>query len=655
LGYLASPRLVFYGRFQADVSTVNNDVRHFSNDDWEARFQEFQRRVVVDPATGSSATQLNGWWNPPGTGAFRIVDATVRSATYADGVVATTPDDDPIVGANILGATGRSAGKIVDIDPQWQLASALWGLGVRAAPSSGPDWFRSEFLAAPFRDLTFSRSAAGGGDGGASATFPSRLIDVIWGADADRSRLLRELRAASLDHELSIRLMTYGYQTSSRAGDFTYGLISGVIGPARADEPKRFVFGRRMVAANSNQSSGGFNFFDATFDDTTGLLLLDLSNALPLDSGRGPFTNLGELRVAVLQDAGGVAADDLVEGAHLLPSAYVSLGSVPYLNDGWLETTGAVHAVVVPEHLRGAVATQPLALLTRPSPDGSAPDAVIAIRESKGGRAVRIDDFVKRVEAHTTVQVDVWASRYGRPAVEAISIVTGPPLAGLGGSGQPDEYDAPRAAVPVANTPTQILSLPTQVTTDEAGHATFSIGVGDPGNPRGYLEGQLYVLQYNLARDPIAMQQFDLLTLLVHDAMEVPEHPTWTDIQPWMQQYANLYPIMSRMLVDLADHNAVLRMRSLMELAFSLPIEDPNHMPVTRDLSDPRRATILKWLRQFDPTEDASDAASIIAVHAARARAVSRVAATPTDDGTDAPRGGKSSFYDSLHAALRGV
>jgi hypothetical protein len=53
---------------------------------------------------------------------------------------------------------------------------------------------------------------------------------------------------------------------------------------------------------------------------------------------------------------------------------------------------------------------------------------------------------------------------------------------------------------------------------------------------------------------------------------------------------------MSKHLVDLGDYDSVVAHLKILELAFSLPIEDPNHMPVTRDLSDAKRDMILKWM-----------------------------------------------------------
>src|SRR4051794_32845445 len=115
--YLHYPRLIFSGDFQADVSTVNNDVRHFDGKRFEQRFQE--------PQQGSTQ---NGWWNPTGSGAFRLIGCRVRRAVRADGGVAEAVADDGVVGLTVGGADDRASAKLVDLDPQWQLSSQIWGL-----------------------------------------------------------------------------------------------------------------------------------------------------------------------------------------------------------------------------------------------------------------------------------------------------------------------------------------------------------------------------------------------------------------------------------------------------------------------------------------------------------------------------------------------
>src|SRR6185503_14329525 len=118
-------------------------------------------------------------------------------------------------------------------------------------------------------------------------------------------------------------------------------------------------------------------------------------------------------------------------------------------------------------------------------------------------------------------------------------------------------------------------------------------------NPRGYIAGQLYGIDYQLADQPAGYLSnvMNYISVLVFDNKVVPEKPTWyQDIQPLFTQYGNLYPIMSKYVVDLNNYDSVVERISILKLAFSLPIGDPNHMPVTRDLSAGDRDTILKWL-----------------------------------------------------------
>jgi hypothetical protein len=68
--YLMLPRLHFAGRFQADVSTLNNDPDNFS----------------------AARPQL--YWNPMGTGSFRLLGCVVRGGRRSDGSPMREPTDD---------------------------------------------------------------------------------------------------------------------------------------------------------------------------------------------------------------------------------------------------------------------------------------------------------------------------------------------------------------------------------------------------------------------------------------------------------------------------------------------------------------------------------------------------------------------------------
>ena len=53
----------------------------------------------------------------------------------------------------------------------------------------------------------------------------------------------------------------------------------------------------------------------------------------------------------------------------------------------------------------------------------------------------------------------------------------------------------------------------------------------------------------------------------------------------------------------MADPDEVKRNVHLLRLAFVLDIGDPNYMPVTRDLSEPKRRMIRAWLDQLAAQE----------------------------------------------------
>ena len=92
--YLNPIRLHFAGQFQADPSTVNNDIRHFDTSEFKPGWQQL--------STGQA--NPNGWWNPDGSGSFRLVGCTVTSVGYLDGTKAVTSTTDSIVGKQIMGA-----------------------------------------------------------------------------------------------------------------------------------------------------------------------------------------------------------------------------------------------------------------------------------------------------------------------------------------------------------------------------------------------------------------------------------------------------------------------------------------------------------------------------------------------------------------------
>ncbi|MEM7355083.1 MAG: hypothetical protein AAF657_30015, partial [Acidobacteriota bacterium] len=123
---------------------------------------------------------------------------------------------------------------------------------------------------------------------------------------------------------------------------------------------------------------------------------------------------------------------------------------------------------------------------------------------------------------------------------------------------------------------------------------------GDPANFRQYIDGQVYALSF--AADPPADDQDPnaFLSLLVHDRFD--KEPTWENIQPIMQQYEVLYPVMKTMGIELGNEKSLQKHKPGLLRVFGLPIENPAYMPVVRDLSAVKQAAIVAWLEaQPDP------------------------------------------------------
>jgi len=88
----------------------------------------------------------------------------------------------------------------------------------------------------------------------------------------------------------------------------------------------------------------------------------------------------------------------------------------------------------------------------------------------------------------------------------------------------------------------------------------------------------------------------NFISVLVWNRFPIAEIPSWWgDVEPILAQFARLYPSM-RSIVDMSDYNSVVANKRNLLFVLALPIENPNYVPVTRDLSTAKRAMIIKWL-----------------------------------------------------------
>ena len=602
MSYLNNVRLVFTGRFQADVSTVNNDVRHYDNATFDSVFQDFQ-----------AGPQLNGWWNPTGSGAFRLLGCRVVAAHYGDGGATQAASDDPVIGVRVMGADDRSSGKIVDIDPQWQLASALWGLRLRLADDSGRALVTGGYRPHSFRDLWFGRMLGpngqpAGGDDAASAVFQSVLEDLEWADNLRDSRCVAEMQeAAAATGALSIRMTTFAFNARNpQAPGFTLGTVSGVIGPHLPGDPESFILGRRFVPANGSVSWNGCSYGSAQVDRAAGRLFVDLGNAIQLltpnsDASKGPVVPAGALNDIGRLWVGVLKQPDTPEFTAATRDNFMPIAEIDYRPANWITQTSGIAAATLDDAQLALIGDHPLALAALTDLNAgtgmNGEYGQIAIRETTGGLFVEAEPIVHRIDAPGRSEATIRAARYGAPLADTeITIAQLGRMPGQGG-GQGSGPHTPQAPIPDIGVPETALAVPASVTTGPDGAASLAFEASDPGNVRQYIDGQLYLVDFRLPGQGNQVRSaFDYIVLHVREAWPAPASPAWDDVAPILQQYGNLYPIMSRQLINLADQDAVRRHAALLRLAFSRPIDDPNHMPVTRDLSQSKRDAILAYL-----------------------------------------------------------
>jgi hypothetical protein len=645
MSYLNLPRLTFTGFFEADVNTVNNDVRNYDSNVFEARFQTPQ---VVEPG---GRTEYNGWWNPDGSNAFRLMECAVTGAAGPGGAAQA---GDPALSLRVEVQQGRTQAKIVDLDPQFQFASGLWGLRL-SLMLDDVAVLSATLQPACFRDIYFGRvivqstKQALAGSPSASARFTGTLTDLAWGPDTEGMTGVGALKAAAAGcgGRLAMSLLTYGYSKSRGTNDFTVGSVVGSIGPWLAGDPEMFAPGRRFAPAADSPnlpfaSASGLGYMTGAVSPDGAIFSLDFGNSIPmwlvdqgLQPGQEPYLalqDLGPLTVVVLKgqdpfasiDSGAVTAPYVSDGDGLTPDQYEVIGVVQGYDMEWLQATGGIADLSIPAAAAALIGDHPIAVLL-----GSAPGPLtIGIRETVAGAWVRADRFVQRVDSAETgwvsAPVELWAMRWGRPWAGApLQASLQPPQPGAGGTGDPKEKKPPQTVIPLINVPAEKVSVPPSLTAGPDGIAVLDIQVENPGNPRGYIDGQVYQISYSLnltGQSP--MPTFELIAMHAREAYVPPPAPSWTDdVGPILVQYGNLYPVMSRGLFSFSDPLTIAAHATLLHLAFTRPMEDANYMPATRDLSAGKVTAILRWLEGYLP-EAAIDRSRYPALPVGAARAV---------------------------------
>jgi hypothetical protein len=594
MSHLEMPRIVITGRFISDVSTINNEDGNF---------------------VPNAALDLG--WNPRGGATFDFYGCSV---TGADGPGGPAAAGDPVLALAVSGTPDRPSAKMVDLDPDWQMSSQIWGLTVRLFDPVTQDLaFQGRFGVSEFRDLfvrQLLQSLGGNGPAngqGAGGRFVSTLADVIWGPITGRSPLLTQLKTITENNELAIVLNTFGYYYADVDGRHTTGALVGCIGPRKGSEPRTFVAGRRLesLAVPANPRPIVLIGQADAVIDPAGVATIDLGHAMLISDADGTLSDISRIGTALngmqALEFGVLSGENHTTGERLNVGAATVLGAIDYLGDGWYKRTAGIASIRIDNAAAQQARDNPLALLARMA-DGS---HVVLNRETRDGVYVRADNFVHRLDPGDKADVTFYARSYGRPAA------------------QQTIHLAPSSQAP--NDPAAAFNCPDTVVTGIDGIASLRISASDPGTPRDPIDGQIYAAAYaprldangNLDTRGAGLGPFDVVVAHIRSAFAIPDRPEWhRDVEPIMAQFAQLYPVMSRHLFDLADYDAMAGHRKVLLLAFGRAIDDPNYMPVTRDLSANKRATIVRWLQgeTGNPAEPLVKGTQPLAVAAAASR-----------------------------------
>lgn len=396
---------------------------------------------------------------------------------------------------------------------------------------------------------------------------------------------------------------------------FVHGGTVGTIGPSSVAEPVYFTPARVLTPSKAQLKSkyGPYgppcNFAPCAtrIEDGKTTIVVNLNNSLPTKFPGSDWDPdiLHDLYLCTFD----IDADKpLLERVQLL-------AQIDYADDQrfWTEGAGVVTITTDVD-----VSNRPLGLA---SVDQGKPQEIL-LKENPQGIYFRADKFVFRMNPAvaasespgfgSTATVDFYASCFGNPLAgakitvsllspeDALNYTNSTP--GTGGSPGVDNLSIPQSSLRLATG---------QVVTDASGKATVTFEADDPGNPRSYIDGQIYFLRYRLDSDLEYIQApDDLISIQVYQqglratlvrAAGQPGFITWDNsIQYILGQYGKLYPYMAN-FVDLGDYDSVKLHHRHIQGVLETELSNPSHMPVTRDLSASRRALVLGWIANGMP------------------------------------------------------
>ena len=511
--YLGTPRIHFAGYARADTFTVNNFYRNYDIDNFHIIYEAVDLWQYAD-------------FNAKGTGAFDFYDTHVTSVCETNGVC---EDNNPLVGVSVETAMSAVSGKLVGTDFENYLGDTLYGMtfGLRSYGHSAP-LLSGRLPVLPFRSI--ARNVAVDSPFApyhhrGSGRVESILEDVEWNNDLlEKYESLKQLRNES-NGVLSVSFMTYGYVMDATSPiNNTYGFIVGTLGPGSRDPP----IGRRSLQSPSpvgNQNGQG----QFELIGNGALVTVDFGTAMRYRYVNGDYV---------------VDVDQLGDRLCLRTSSSDLEIGVIDLSGNWYQRTAGVQTLNPGKEVVKAL--QGEYLHVKRCRDNS----TFLVEPQQDVRSLSTTPvFMNPGDSYAA---KILVTRRGYP---------------LSGHRLPVQVLLASKFVPKAKEQKALDALKVNgrntidITTDDRGEASFAIEAGNPGNPRGIIDGCPFHVRFVPEEDDLFSDS--KFSVRVFDEFIVESRPTWfgeKGIYNIFKQYYYNYPVMRRVL-NLVDYTSVTNPR----------------------------------------------------------------------------------------------
>ncbi|HWN43123.1 MAG TPA: hypothetical protein VNW71_12940 [Thermoanaerobaculia bacterium] len=634
MSYLNVPRIQFGGLFFTNPATINNIIGNYNP------------KVPLQNSQGQYLP--NAVWNPLGISQVWLSQCSVLSVVDASGTYSSTPGSDPVIGAPVETPSPSTKkqmpnstknydnAKMVDLDPEQQGRSALFGLRIYVTLPNGAGC--SGLVTVPELQYLLNRVPNPQSSWGAVGTWMGQITDVTWTGDLSSSPFLTQFQAAcgqGIAVKLTVDLHQNNPSTTSTQGNmFCYGRVLGSLGPIGTGELPQVVPGRQISPPPPPAPAGVAMAAmapapQATLRHPSGKRMINerfggggqapsgaLAAAAPAPAAPAQPWNPAPAQVSQVA-AGSMLHVDLggsiyVQGGYtngvgasngqFLVDSGIDIGYLdgqgnfqPLTNGQGLsfanqyqqlssqnkqvflvQSSGLVDIPLEPDEV-SAIAGSPLAVQA---------GGAVVLQEAASGYLLGTDPFSVRMVPGGTASFQLMARQFGQPIVGQ----------------QPMTW----TIVDDSGNQSTEISIAWNGSTDANGLATLEVSTpgGDVNLPkdRAYLDTNIYFGSFS---DPDGQPIGDAyadpqpnanLSALRFQDYTAPASPTWqNDVGPVLQAYARLYPGMTQIL-NIGDETTVEQNAAAIAQRLSLLFLDPALMPVTRDLSPAKVAMIVQWL-----------------------------------------------------------